>query len=220
MDEEFWLDRWKHDRIGFHQEEVNRALREHWPEMPWPDGGRIFVPLCGKSEDMVWLRDHGQHVVGVELSSIACRAFFDEHDEEYELRDAGRHRHYVADEIEIFCGDFFELEGERLGAVDGVYDRAALVSLPPEMRARYAEQMARLVPAGVAVLMQTMEYEQDDMAGPPFSVHEEEVRRLYAAAFEVEELEAGEWEEAPAKFAERGLARLRECCWRLVRKES
>ena len=219
MDEEFWLDRWKHDRIGFHQEDVNRALMAHAPEMPWPDGGRIFVPLCGKSEDMIWLRDHGQHVVGVELSSIACRAFFDEHDEEYELRDAGRHRLYVADEIEIFCGDFFELEPERIGSVDGVYDRAALVALPREMRGRYAEHMAKLVPPGVAVLMQTMEYEQDDMEGPPFSVHEDEVRALYDAAFEVEEIEAGEWEDAPEKFAARGLAHLRECCWQLVRRE-
>jgi thiopurine S-methyltransferase len=87
------------------------------------------------------------------------------------------------------------------------------------MRARYAEQMARLVPRGVAVLMQTLEYDQDDMAGPPFSVHEEEVRRLYEAAFEVEELEAGDWEDAPPRFADRGLKRLRECCWRLLRRE-
>ena len=219
MDEEFWLDRWKHDRIGFHQEDVNRALIEHAPEMPWPDGGRIFVPLCGKSEDMIWLRDHGQHVVGVELSAIACRSFFEEHDEEYELRDAGRLRLYVGDEIEIFCGDFFELTRDRLGTVEGVYDRAALVALPPEMRTRYAEQMARLVPPGIAVLMQVLEYDQDELAGPPFSVPEEEVRRLYADRFELEVLEAGEWTDAPPHLAERGLGRLRECCWQLLRRE-
>ena len=217
MDEAFWLDRWQSDRIGFHEEEVNPALRAHAPEMPWPDGGRVFVPLCGKSEDMVWLRDHGQHVIGVELSSIACRSFFEEHDEDYVLQDAGAHRRYVGDEIEIFCGDYFALSAERLGPVDGVYDRAALVALPEAMRARYVEQMAALVPAGVSILLQTVEYDQSELDGPPFSVDEAEVRARYAQAFEIELIEEGEWSEPPENFAARGMSRVRQHCFSLQR---
>lgn len=219
MNEEFWLDRWKSDHIGFHQEDVNASLIEHFPRMLWREGGRIFVPLCGKSEDMIWLRDHGQEVVGLELSSIACRAFFDEHDEEYELREAGRFRLYVGDELEIFCGDYFLMGPEKLGEVDGVYDRAALVALPPERRPEYVEQMRRLVPGGVTVLLLTMEYDPSRMDGPPFSVPEEEVRNLYGEAFEVEQLAVSDWHEAPEHLAQRGLDRIREVSWMLTRNE-
>ena len=219
MEEAFWLDRWKHDRIGFHEEDVNPRLVAHAGEMPWPDGGRIFVPLCGKSEDVIWLRDHGQNVVGVELASIACRALFEEHDEEFEIRDARPHRLYVGDAIEVFCGDYFALDAKRLGPVDGVYDRASLVALPPELRARYAEHLRELVPAGVSVLLQTLEYAQEEMDGPPFSVGENELRSLYAATFDIENLETGQWSAPPGKFAERGISRMRESCWSLTRKE-
>jgi len=219
VEEAFWLDRWKHDRIGFHEEDVNPRLVAHAGEMPWPDGGRIFVPLCGKSEDVIWLRDHGQNVVGVELASIACRALFEEHDEEFEIRDAGHHRLYVGDAIEVFCGDYFALDAERLGPVDGVYDRASLVALPPELRARYAEHLRELVPAGVSVLLQTLEYAQEEMDGPPFSVGEDELRSLYAATFDIENLETGEWSPPAGKFAERGVSQMRECCWSLTRTE-
>jgi thiopurine S-methyltransferase len=220
VDEEFWLDRWKTDRIGFHQEEINAALMDHAPRMPWPEGGRIFVPLCGKSEDMVWLRDHGQTVVGVELSPVAVRAFFDGHGEEFEVREAGPLRLYVGEDIEIFCGDVFKLDAGLLGEIDGVYDRAALVALPGSMRDAYARQMAALVPGGICTLLLTMEYGEGAMEGPPFSVAAEEVRALYGDAFEVELLEEGEFEPAPAKFAERGLGTSRDLVWSLIRNES
>jgi thiopurine S-methyltransferase len=221
VDEEFWLDRWKSDRIGFHQDEINAALIEHFPSMPWPDGGRIFVPLCGKSEDMVWLREHGQKVVGVEFSSIACRDFFESRGEEFERRDAGRFRLYVGEEeIEIFCGDFFNLGAEKLGVVDGVYDRGAFIALPEEMRGAYAEHMASLVPPGVSVLLLTIEYDAGKLQGPPFSVAPEEVRARFEPAFEVEQLFQGDWQSASANLAERGLDRERDAAWMLTRRDS
>lgn len=219
MDEEFWLDRWKTDRIGFHQEEINATLMDQAPRMPWPEGGRIFVPLCGKSEDMIWLREHGQRVVGVELSPVACRAFFDGLGEDFEVREGGPLRFYVGEDIEIFCGDVFRLDAALLGAIDGVYDRAALVALPESMREAYVRHMATLVPGGICTLLLTME-QQGHMDGPPFSVLAEEVRRLYGADFEVELLRQGDWEDAPEKFAERGLERQRELVWSLIRNEA
>lgn len=218
MDEEFWLDRWKTDRIGFHQEEINAALIEHFPRMPWPEGGRIFVPLCGKSEDMLWLVEHGQQVVGVELSSIACRAFFDERGEEFERRDAGRFRLYVGEDVEIFCGDYFLLGAEKLGDIDGVYDRASMIALPESMRGRYVEHMATLVPEGVGTLLQTLEYDQQTFDGPPFSVTPDEVHQRYAPHFEVELFERSDWQPAPPNLAERGLERCRDASWMLIRK--
>jgi thiopurine S-methyltransferase len=108
---------------------------------------------------------------------------------------------------------------EKLGVVAGVYDRAALVARPPERRPDYVEQMRTLVPAGVTVMLLTLEYDPSRMDGPPFSVPEDEVRKLYGEAFEVEQLAASDWHEAPEHLAERGLDRIREVSWMLTRNE-
>ena len=53
---EYWRDRWKEGNTGWHREEVNKYLIKYVNELT---GGRsnlrIFVPLCGKSVDMLWL---------------------------------------------------------------------------------------------------------------------------------------------------------------------
>ena len=38
----------------------------------------ILVTWCGKSVDMPWLCSQGYNVVGIELSAIAVRQFFEE----------------------------------------------------------------------------------------------------------------------------------------------
>jgi thiopurine S-methyltransferase len=76
MKPQFWIEKWQAGQIGFHQSEVHSFLVEFFPKMAL--GGKVLVPLCGKSLDMVWLAQQGCQVVGVELSSLACEAFFAE----------------------------------------------------------------------------------------------------------------------------------------------
>ncbi|MEA2773553.1 MAG: thiopurine S-methyltransferase, partial [Acetobacteraceae bacterium] len=75
MQPEFWRDRWFRGQIGFHQPAVERYLEEHWADLDTVKGSCVFVPLCGKSLDLLWLRDIGHGVIGVELSDIAVQAF-------------------------------------------------------------------------------------------------------------------------------------------------
>ena len=49
--------------------------------------------------------------------------------------------------IELLVGDFFALTAADLAGVAGVYDRAALVALPPKMREDYVRLLAELLPA-------------------------------------------------------------------------
>ena len=78
MKKEFWLERWERQEIGFHQSEINPYLCQYWNEVHAARESEVFVPLCGKSRDMLWLRKQGHTVLGVELSAIAAQAFFKE----------------------------------------------------------------------------------------------------------------------------------------------
>lgn len=208
MDAEFWLQRWREGRTHFHQERVLPLLQKHWPTLALPQGSTVLVPLCGKSLDMMWLAAQGYKILGVELSELAVRQFFDDNGMRPALRESAQGKHYSAGNVEIICGDIFDLDDATLAACRGAYDRAALIALPPPMRARYVEQVyGRLAPNYCGLLI-TLEYDQQQMDGPPFSVPEQEVLRLYAAHTDVLAIERRDILQHEAKFIERGLKQL------------
>lgn len=186
MHSEFWHERWESDRIGFHQQQINPLLVRYWSELQSRGEGAVFVPLCGKSLDMLWLREQGHEVIGVELNDIACQAFWSE---QAVLVTEQRHGEFVLrekDGLRLLCGDFFALPEFCYEPVRWVYDRAALVAFPPEMRREYVRNLIQNLPLGVVILLVTLEF--DDQQGPPFSVSETEVHELYGERFEIEKL--------------------------------
>ena len=187
MDAQFWHDRWQEGRLGFHEGRVNRMLEAHVGALGLRPGERIFLPLCGKAADLPWLLSRGYRVAGAELSEIAVRDLFAGMGVTPEVTETGSHRRYSADGIDIFAGDIFEITADVLGPVDAVYDRAALVALPEEMRRRYAAHLAGIT-AGAPQLLVTFEYDQAAMDGPPFSVTGDEVARCHGARFDIEVL--------------------------------
>lgn len=197
MKHDFWLERWEQNQIGFHQAEINRYLTTHWAELGLPRGTRVFVPLCGKSRDMIWLREQGHPVLGNELSSKAVEAFFSENDLQVTISEEPHFTRYEAEEVEILAGDFFALAQADLEKVRAVYDRAALIALPQTMRQSYAHHMASLLQKGAHILLVTMEYPPGTLEGPPFSVTDEEVHALYEGEFSVELKASWEGAEGP-----------------------
>lgn len=188
---EFWHQRWEQDQIGFHQEAINAYLTSHWEELGLATGAPVFVPLCGKSLDMLWLHEQGHPVFGIELSRKAVEAFFHENDIEPSINETERFVEYSADQLTLFAGDYFQLQAGDLGQIHAVFDRAALIALPPEMRHNYAEQMAALLAPDAHILLITMHYPQGVLEGPPFSVEEEEIQTLFSTAFYIDN--KGSW---------------------------
>lgn len=186
MEHAFWHARWAEGRIGFHQDEFNSQLQAYWSELGVDGEQQVFVPLCGKSGDMLWLREQGHSVLGVELSASACEAFFFERGAQPELEQAESYVRYCCDGVELLCGDIFSLSSVQLREVGAVYDRAALVALPPAMRQKYAQMLIEHLPVGVSILLITMEFEGEQ--GPPFSVSEVEVEGLFASHFGIRRL--------------------------------
>ena len=117
----------------------------------------------------------------------------------------------------IFCGDFFALTEDQVGEVDAVYDRASVISLPPASRSRYAEKMASLLSANTQSLLITIDYPQNQMKGPPFSVPDSEVQSLFGANFQIEHLQTLDVLADHQRFADRGVTQMTESCYRLIR---
>lgn len=209
-DPEFWHSKWASNQIGFHLDDVNPLLIEHWHRAEPKREEKIFVPLCGKSEDLVWLATKHNQVHGVELSSIAVRSFFAEHFYiPLVIQLNAHHELYQFDELSIYTGDYFTAPVETY---DIVYDRAALVALPEEMRKEYVERLKSLLNPGGRILLVTLDYEQHEMAGPPFSVPQEEIEQLFAE-FSVERLHQDSANAQHPKRAKKGLSRFAEEVW-------
>lgn len=218
MEESFWQARWHSNQIGFHLDEVNPWLLRHWRALALPADAQVLVPLCGKSLDLLWLADQGHRVLGVELAEKAVLDFFAEWGVEPEVSEVGALRRFSAGRVEILQGDFFALTPEDTRDCVALYDRAAIIALPPAMREAYVAHLARLLAPGCRGLMVTLEYEQSRLDGPPFSVPEEEVRTRLESDWRVELLEREDVLEKNWKFASRGLDALHEPVFRLQRK--
>ena len=213
-----WLERWEEGRTGFHNDSVNRHLAEHWPRFGLPAGARVFVPLAGKSLDLLWLAEQGCRVIANELSPLAVESFFAGAGIAPARRHQGAFEVWSHGLITVLCGDCFALDPALTGRLDACYDRASLVALPPELRPAYMRHQAELLPAGAPVLLIGVDYPAHEMEGPPFSVPQEEVRDLAAGRFEVEVLAAGlDMLTDNPRFVERGLSRMEETVYRLVR---
>lgn len=210
MEQNFWHDKWLHNEIGFHQSEINPHLTRYWHSLNLPSHSRVFVPLCGKSRDLLWLREQGHEVIGVELSPVAVSAFFEENGLRAEKESCGALERWSAEGITLYVGDLFQLPAELISGVRAVYDRAALVALPPEMRAAYAALLCRIIPAPLEMLLLTLEYPADQMSAPPFSVDEAEIFRLYESTFTLNKLDEFDALAESPGLAQRGLKNLTE----------
>jgi len=217
MDASYWNERWHAGQIGFHQGTVTPLLQQHWSAIGLPMGSTVFVPLAGKSLDLLWLAAQGHRVLGVEISRLAVEQFFAEHGLQPRIRESRSGTHYVAGDIELICGDAFALDAQALADCAGVFDRAALIALPPELRKPYATELYARLRSGCRGLLITLEYPQHEKAGPPFSVREDEVRTLYEPDWKIETLERRDILARQPAFVAEGVTALETVVYQLQR---
>lgn len=217
MQPDFWHERWRMGQIGFHQSAVDRHLAQYWPDLGLANDSRVFVPLCGKSLDLLWLSERGHSVVGVELSAVALESFCMQHGVPARRRILADFEVYEAGKLQLYCGNFFAFTPQLLGAAAAVYDRAALISWKPELRAAYVEHITSLTSPGTQTLLITMEYPQAQMNGPPFSVTADDVGRLYSRHHAIQALSKQDVLASEPRLRSRGVQQLHEVCYRLTR---
>jgi len=211
MDPDFWHGRWQEKQIGFHQAEPNKLLKIHWPALGLAPASRVFIPLAGKSVDMVWLAGRGHRIIANELSRIAVEEFFDEQELTPETRDDGEFTVFTAGPYEIWCGDIFALPDHVTAGIAAIYDRASLIALPTGMRRRYATKLGGLIhdaarsPSPVRNLLITLEYDQSLIDGPPHAVLPDEIDKLFAKDWTIEKIAHEDGAAVSPKFAAAGI---------------
>ncbi|MEZ4751274.1 MAG: thiopurine S-methyltransferase [Bdellovibrionota bacterium] len=189
MDAQFWIDRWTEGATAFHQTNFHDFLVKYFPQLEPRPGERVLVPLCGKSKDLLWLSQLNLEVQGFELYEKAIEAFFVENELPAPTKSShGPFTVYSLHNLSLHVGDFFSFEERATFSL--VYDRAALVALPADLRKRYAKKLsAAVAPSGKQLLI-SYTYDPEQLAGPPFSVDETEIQRLYSADFSIRVLES------------------------------
>jgi len=228
MEKDFWLQRWQNEETGFHQESLNPYLAHFYgdkgPALEKRKNQKVFVPLCGKSMDMLWLAQNGYEVLGIECSEIAVKDFFEMHDLDYQIIEEKVFKRYIAEassegrcRIEILLGDFFDLSVNDLAGVTDIFDRASMIALPGEMRFEYSETMSRLQASGLRTLLITLTYPHGEMDGPPFSVTDEELNDYYGEDFKIDKLMAKNIIAEEPSFQSRGVSELMETAYKLTR---
>jgi len=218
MNKTFWTERWQRRDIGFHQPHIHEQLTRLWPTLGLPVASTVFVPLAGKTRDMVWLATQGHRVIGVELSEVAVREFFQDGGQTPDVRSDGPFDVYSAGPFSLYRGDFFEMPGEALAGVAAVYDRAALIALPPDLRVRYAQKLTNILPREAVVFLIAVAYPEGEISGPPFSLTRDDVENLYGDAFRIEILEDRDGLEGSGNLKRRGVTELRETAYLLRRR--
>ena len=184
MKHNFWHNKWEKNEIGFHLPDANPLLVKHFPTLNLKQGARIFLPLCGKTLDIAWLLAQGYRVAGAELSTIAIEDLFNNLNLTPTIIKLDEITHYSATNIDVFVGDIFKVTPNMLGNVDVVYDRAALVALPDEIRKQYSAHLMALTNNAPQLLI-CFEYDQTLHTGPPFSISADEVKQHYQTSYDL-----------------------------------
>jgi thiopurine S-methyltransferase len=213
-----WHRHWTRPNPGFHEGQVNRYLLKYLPLFSLPEGATIFVPLCGKAVDILWLSQQGFKVIGVELSQVAVESFFEESSVDFSTRQDGEFTRYDAQNITLYQGDFLHLNPMHLQDCALVYDRASIVAIESFNRAAYQQKMLQFIPPATPMLMVTLDYDQSQMSGPPFSVPVSEIRELYQNEYDIDVLESNEQIEERSRWRDQGLSSLIETALKLTPK--
>jgi len=216
MEPSVWINAWENGNTRFHSEVYNPALLNLFKSFTIKDKANVFVPLCGKSLDMLWLREQGYHVYGVELSPIAIESFFQENKLSYTIIEVEHFKVYKTEGITIYQGDFFQLNTELLPDISFVFDRAAIVALPEKMRIDYLKHMSTLLSPKAEMLMLTFERNPHTDHGPPHSIPREEMVANTKASFSYEILEEKAEKIKSTKLQEVGITEMQRIAFKFT----
>jgi len=219
MENNYWLDKWQKSDIAFHEQNINAALIAYINELNLKPGDNIFVPLCGKTKDMLWLAEKGFHVIGVELSPIACNDFFAELNITPNVKKQSMFTKYQYDNIELLCGDLFNLTSADLPLIHAVYDCKALIALPSDLRKKYIDHIVNCVGIKIRILLLTRE-SNCQVKPPPFPVSKAEVGLLYGLYFDVRLLKCMSITDIPERLVKKGYSEMTESVYLISEKST
>lgn len=212
MEKEKWLEAWQIGRTAFHQSAYNKAMVNHFKGQKLKDKN-VFIPLAGKSLDILFFLEKEANVIACEISPIAVEEFFKQSKLEFTTEVFKNFTIYKAKNLTFYLGDFFELTKTQVSHVDVMYDRASVVALPKELRSKYYEKIDQLIHKKTHLLILTYTHDGPMEFGPPFYVPEEEIKKAYANMGHDLQMRAGNPEKTDGRFLEQGITTLKNLKW-------
>lgn len=185
MEKNFWQKKWDLNEIGFHQKETSPLLEKYLNKIIYHNGTKshCLIPLSGKTNDIIYLKNYFSLVTGVEIIKKAVESFFSENN----FKPVQKENCYTYENIEIIHDDFFNLPNKTKLKYDFVFDRASIIALPENLRFKYVNTVKSLLGPRFTIFLISIEYNSPDLIGPPFSVPEDEIHKHYAE-FKIEKL--------------------------------
>jgi len=217
MEDQYWLNKWQTNDITFHEENINAELIAYISELKLKPGDNILIPLCGKTKDMLWLAEKGYYVIGVELSPIACSDFFTDLNITPHITKQSKFTKYQHKNIELFCGDLFNLTSSDLSNVHAIYDCKALIALPSELRKKYVNHLVACAGTNIKILLLTRET-SCQITPPPYPVNEAEVNLLYGSYFDVQLLKRISITDIPERLIKKGYIEMTESVYLIAER--
>lgn len=219
MEKNYWLNKWQTKDTAFHEKNINADLIAYVDKLNLKPGDCILVPLCGKTKDMLWLAEKGFHVIGVELSPIACNDFFAELNIKPNVTKQSEFTKYQYNNIELFCGDLFNLTSSDLPIIHAAYDCKALIALPPDLRKKYLDHIVDCTGTKIRILLLTIET-SSQVQSPPFPVSKTEVDLLYGSYFDVQLLKCISITDIPEHLVKKGYTEMTESVYLISEKST
>lgn len=154
----YWSTRWAEQRIGWHQNQVDKYLIKYYSQITGkalpsgplsPESKEFvenskktwFVPLCGKTLDLPFLLSLGYSVFGVEGVRQAIDALDKENNLGLVLDEKNSTFVGVGGRLRIYFGDLFQCPLNELGPFDFVWDRGSLIAILYEFRPGYKKML-------------------------------------------------------------------------------
>lgn len=181
---DYWSHRWDTGNTPWHRLDIHPLLIQHKNEVLGNrQDAQVFIPLCGKANELKWFYDCGHRVTGLEYVEKTVRQFFEENNIPYSettctvlnckiLQTADKR-------LRIFVCSVFDFKKECVGPVDIIWDRGSLVAVNEEDRLKYAGVMRSLMSPGTMYALVSVFYEDDSFTGFPKSVPDNTVRELF-----------------------------------------
>ena len=192
LTENDWKHMWDINDLKFHQMTVYPDLVKY-ESIFFKNHSKVFLPLCGKSLDMIYLADKGYDVYGCELVEKAVKSFFLENSISYKKNCLENTDiiSYKGNEkkITIYHGNILLLSSQLIGKFEAIWDRAALVAINILQRPNYANVLQDVMASDCKYLLNTFVLSGKEYEGPPHTVTEEDIEKLFGNFCNIKHLE-------------------------------
>ena len=202
---EFWQQRWSDGQTGFHLNDTHPDLHAFLPQLNLNIGDTVFVPLCGKTLDIGYLLAKGYRVVAVEMVEYAVKQLFNQLSMTPDIYQWKQGVCYRASGLTVYVGDYFDLRAKECSEACAVYDRAAMLAIPHKLQAQYCRHLSEITDHAKQLVI-TVEFDQDKVDGPPFTLSEKDIRRYYGESYHISRLNEVETIKEEARFEAMGLS--------------